>query len=128
MNYLDFDLQLEATSDDDHFRARLLASPAGQAESYFILPFDEKDLYIFVLSVGQTRLGVRKLDSEQMRLATELGSKLYNALFQNQIQSCFLRSLDEAEKQGAGLRLRLRLDSAFLICHNASAGYRLRCP
>ncbi|MFN8439899.1 MAG: SUMF1/EgtB/PvdO family nonheme iron enzyme [Caldilineaceae bacterium] len=114
MNYLDFDLQIEASGDGNQYRARVLASPAGEAESLFTLPFDEKDLYIFVLSVGQTRIGVRRLGSPQMRLVTELGSQLYQAVFQDQVQSCFLRSLDEAEKRGAGLRLRLRLDSTLI--------------
>ncbi len=54
MEYLDFDLLLDRTGNE--YLARVMDSPAGQAEAAFQFPFDDKDLEIFRLRVSHTTL------------------------------------------------------------------------
>jgi len=62
-SYLDFDLLIEPA--DQGYRAKVIHSPAGQAESAFILPFSEQDLQMLVLQVFRlsARRSVRKIAS-----------------------------------------------------------------
>lgn len=106
--YLDFDLQIDELNPST-FRARVLNSPAGQAEATFAFPFTDQELEIFFLRIGRPRRGVRRLNSPEVNEARSFGNKLYKAVFQDALQACLLRSIDKAEQQGAGLRLRLRL-------------------
>ena len=108
LHYLDFDLQIDEL-EDSSYRARVLNSPAGQAEASFDLPFSEQELEIFFLRIGRPRRGVRKINSPEMNEARKFGSKLYEAVFQGALQTCLLRSIDNAEQQNQGVRLRLRL-------------------
>ncbi len=112
--FLDFDLRIE--SEDGAYQARVIDSPAGQASHVFTLPFSPVELENFVLKVGRTRRGVRRLDSPEMHAAREFGTSLYRAVFDADIHATFLRALDEADRQGLGLRVRLRLgDAAELV-------------
>jgi hypothetical protein len=111
--YLDFDLAIEPTElTSATYRVRVLHSPVGQAEGDFTLPVSALELENFLLRVGRPRRGVRKLGSPEMQAAQEFGRKLYGAVFSGPVQACLLRSLDQAEEQGRGLRLRLRLTHA----------------
>ena len=42
----------------------------------------------------------------------EFGSKLYEAVFNDDMRACLRRSLDQAGQEGKGLRIRLRLTDA----------------
>jgi hypothetical protein len=107
MEYLDFDLQLDRIGEQ--FLARVVVSPAGQAEAAFRFPFEEKDLEIFRLKVGQTRKGVRRANSPEMALVQEYGARLFTTIFDGEIHSCFRNSNYQARREGKGLRLRLRV-------------------
>ena len=85
-------------------------SPAGEAQERHQWPLSDQDLEIFLLRIGHTRRGVRKIDSPEMKAARGFGAQLYDAVFSGQIGTSFERSLDEAERQGQGLRVRLRTD------------------
>jgi len=93
MTYLDFDLLIEGF--EEGYRARVLNSPAGQATANFSLPFLE-----------QGGRGPQTLDIEPVKT---FGKHLFEAVFEDQVQSSLRRSLDEADRQGTGLRIRLRL-------------------
>ncbi len=110
MRYLDFDLLIERA--EEGYTARVLNSPAGQAAADFRLPFSELELENFLLRVGRTRRGVRRLESPEMQAAKVFGGRLFRALFGNDVQGCLRSSLDEADRQRAGLRVRLRLAEA----------------
>ncbi len=113
MQYADFDLLIEPVdASAGTYRARVLNSPAGQASTEFTLPFSGIELENFLLRVGRTRRGLRWSGSSEMKNAREFGSKLYGAVFQGQLQSCLLRSLDLSNQQERGLRIRLRLSNA----------------
>jgi hypothetical protein len=107
ITYLDFDLLIEGS--EPGYRARVLNSPAGQANAEFTLPFSELELENFLLRVGRTRRGVRRLESPEMEAARAFGGRLFRAVFGGEVRSCLRSSLNEARQQGAGLRIRLRL-------------------
>jgi hypothetical protein len=110
IRYLDLDLAIEPIEPESvRYRARVLSSPVGQASAEFELPFCELELENFLLRLSRPRRGVRRIDSPEMTAATTFGGRLFAAVFTDQVQQCFGRSLDAARHQQAGLRLRLRV-------------------
>jgi hypothetical protein len=107
LDYLDFDLLIERSPSG--YRARVLSSPAGQAAADFSLPFSELEVENFLLRIGRTRRGVRRLESPEMEAAKTFGGHLFEAVFDDEVRGCLRSSLDEANRRGAGLRIRLRL-------------------
>ncbi len=88
--YLNFDLELERSAQG--YNAEVLGSPAGEAR------------------IELDRAAFQALDltaSPQV-----IGGQLFEAVFRGATETCLRRSLDEAERQGKGLRLRLRLSDA----------------
>ncbi len=110
-DYLDFDLAIEQI-DGGKYRARVIDSPAGQTSSEFEVPFSPEGLENFVLKMGRPRARVRRFGTPQTDEAQRFGSELHEALFSADVETCFLRSLDEATRQDRGLRVRLRLHDA----------------
>jgi hypothetical protein len=111
MQYLDFDLLIERAGDK--YKARVLNSPAGQAFTEFSLPFSEEGLENFVLKIGRPRRTSRRADSPEMDVVKNFGGKLFEAVFKDDVHTCFRGSLDECSRQDAvGLRVRLRLADA----------------
>ncbi len=110
ITYLDFDLLIERT--DEGYTARVLDSPAGQGAASFELPFSDLELENFLLRVGRTRRGVRRLESPEMEAAKAFGGRLFDAIFDDDVRGCLRSSLDEARRQEAGLRVRLRTADA----------------
>ena len=110
LTYLDFDLSIEG--DGGNYRARVLKSPAGEALSEFSQPFSDQDLTIFFLRIGQPRRGIRSMrDSQEMQAAKDFGGRLFQAVFKDEVYSCFSNSLNQARSQGMGLRLRIRVQA-----------------
>jgi hypothetical protein len=106
-SYLDFDIRFK--KGPTGYCAEVLHSPAGLAQGNFQLPFNEFELENFLLKIGQRRSGVRRADSPETRAAREFGTRLFDAVFQEDLQVCFRGSLDEAKRRDRGLRIRLRL-------------------
>ena len=108
---LDFDVVIE--SHDGGFRTRVVASPAGEAEADFALPFSDKDLRILILevvgSIGRVRRQVRRIESPDRLLLENFGDRLFRAAFSDQVGECLGRSRLAAESKDAGLRIWLRL-------------------
>lgn len=98
--YEDFDLLIEHTGDG--YRVRVLDSPAGEALATLTLTP--------ALTALQSAIGagwqVEELDPTQARA---WGEALYAALFANEIETAFLRSLDAVKRNGRCLRVRLHL-------------------
>src|SRR5947207_8443598 len=108
MRYLDFDLHIERATHDYLVQVN---SPAGQATHTFSLPFSDLELENFLLRLGHTRRGVRRTDSPEVEAAKSFGSRLFTTVFGDEVRSCLRGSLDEASRQNAGLRIRLRLNN-----------------
>jgi Tol biopolymer transport system component len=112
LSYLDFDLLIERSGT--RYRARVLNSPSGEASGTFELPFSREQLQIFVLkAIGLgSRRRVRRLESPEMTEIKTFGRNLFQAVFDGELSTCLRRSIDEADRRHAGLRIRLRLDDA----------------
>ncbi|HVK44534.1 MAG TPA: CHAT domain-containing protein, partial [Micropruina sp.] len=112
LDYLDFDLEVEATPTPGVFNVSVLDSPRGEASGQMTFPFGADALENVILKLGRTRSGVRAIGSPTQDVAKKFGSSLYDALFGGEVGTCFRRSLDEADARGKGLRVRLRLGNA----------------
>ena len=108
---LDFDMVIE--SHDDGYRTRVVASPAGEAQSGFVLPFSDQDLRILILevvgSIGRMRRRVRRIETQERQLLENFGGQLFETVFSGPVGECLERSRMTAESKDAGLRIRLRL-------------------
>jgi Tol biopolymer transport system component len=110
MNYLNFDIHIDRS--DQGYRVKIVNSPAGQADAEFSMPFSELEVENFILRVGRTRKGVRRLESPEMEAARQFGGRLFEAVFDDEIRGHLRTSLNEANQQDAGLRFRLHLADA----------------
>ena len=107
--YQDFDLLIEPGLEGG-YRARVLRSPTGEsAPVQFMLPFSRVELENFVLKVGRGRRRTRGPGRPESAPLKDFGSKLYGAVFQEELRDTLQRSLSLTRAQGVGLRLRLRL-------------------
>jgi hypothetical protein len=109
LSYLNFDLVVERTPAG--YRARVPEGSTGPGTD-FQLPFSELELENFVLRVGRTRRGVRRLASPEMQAAQSFGERLFDAVFAGEIRRQFQARLAEAHAQEAGIRIRLNLTAA----------------
>lgn len=109
-DYLDFDLEI--SEGESRGYAVAVRSPAGEAQEEMSFPFDErqlrdqlKDLEIALLRSGGTR---RSLSTEE-RTVQEFGRSLFEAVLVGKVGTCYYRSMDQAQQQGKGLRLKLHV-------------------
>ena len=107
VSYLDFDLLIQRAGTN--YRAQVVNSPAGQASTDFGIPFSDLELENFLLRVGRPQRGFRRIDSPEVEAAKVFGQRLFSTIFNSEVRACLRSSLDEANRQGVGLRIRLRL-------------------
>ncbi len=110
IRYLDLDLKFAKTSTG--YRAEVVDSPAGQAASEFVLPFSDLEVENFLLRIGSTRGKVRRVESPEMQAAKQFGGRLFNAVFTGNVLSALTSSQYAADREDAGLRVRLHLTDA----------------
>ena len=110
-SYVDFDLRIERSGE--RYRTRVEASPAGEASAEFDAPFSPLEVENFNLrvtnSIGSLREGVRRLESAEREAARDFGGRLFDAALSGDVLATLRASLNEVQRRGAGLRLRLRL-------------------
>lgn len=114
MDYDDFVLRISPAAESDRFVISAKSATAGEASSVFTPPFSETELENFVLKVGLTRRGVRKINSTEWRAAQIFGQKLFTTLFSDDIRSTFFASRNDALREGRGLRVKFILDAPAL--------------
>src|SRR5215207_6684952 len=109
-DYLDFELEIREGGSRGY--AVAVHSPAGEAQEEMSFPFDErqlrdklKDLEIALLRSGGTR---RSLSTEEQTVQ-EFGRKLFEAVLVGKAGTCYYRSMDQAQQEGKGLRLKLHV-------------------
>jgi dipeptidyl aminopeptidase/acylaminoacyl peptidase len=110
LTYVDFDLLIERAGS--RYKARVLSSPGGSASRTFELPFSREQLQIFLLTaigLGRNRK-VRRMESPEMQAVKAFGGELFESLFDDELLDCLRLSLHDTERDGTGLRIRLRLD------------------
>jgi formylglycine-generating enzyme required for sulfatase activity len=98
LSYLDFELEIGLGSGGD-YPVAVVRSPAGEARETMHLLFGEQALRE-CLTVLQDRFSAR-----------DFGQKLFEALFSGEVRSRYDVSLDRAEQQVKGLRLKLRIQA-----------------
>ena len=108
--YRNFDILIHDGSDS--YIARVLDSPAGQASTPFQLPFSANQLAEWL---GDSSLPFRNISPTGLQNAgrvfdaRQFGTALYEAVFRDSVAMALVRSLDRAEADGQGLRIRLRI-------------------
>ena len=124
--YADFDLLIDRSLAG--YRARVLRSPAGEASVEFAFPFTTDELATFL---GRTAgdghvLGATSSEAGPALDPHTFGARLYTAAFAGPVGLNLRRSLDEAERHGVGLRIRLRIDAGAPRPGRAALGVPLR--
>jgi WD40 repeat protein len=108
-DYADFDLEITRIAEGK-YRAQVVDSPAGQSSIEFPRPFSEMELENFILKIGRTRTGVRRIDSPEMKAAESFGKKLFEVVFQGEVRECLTSCLHQIDREEIpGLRIKLRL-------------------
>lgn len=106
-SYLTLDLLVEKNGDG--YRARVIDSPAGQASEDFASPFTAAELQNFLARVGR-RAPMVGTGVKPEELLKQFGTRLFDAAFHGETLTGFRRSRDAAEREGKGLRVKLRLN------------------
>ena len=88
-----------------------LSSMNGEKRSDFSLPFSDIELENFILRMGHSRRGVRRIESPQIEAAQEFGTKLFQALFSGPLRTEFETAVRTSESHEIGLRIRLNLSN-----------------
>jgi len=108
--YRNLDLLIERV--ESSYRARILSSPAGEGSVEFAFPFSDLELENFILRMGQSRRGARRIESPQKQAAKEFGTRLFESVFSGGMREIYKNALHAAETNELGLRLSLRLSGA----------------
>jgi hypothetical protein len=107
-NYLNFDLIVQRSGD--RYCAEVAASPCGaQGMMQFDRPATDEQTENMALRMSRGRRTTRRIDSQDVEQAKRFGGVLFTSLFKDDVLACLKRSQDDAERQSAGLRIRLRL-------------------
>jgi len=110
ISYLDFDLLIDRVGKK--YKGRVINSPAGQAAVEFDAPFSAGELGVFWSKFEDSRQKKEASPAGCKTTLKKFGGQLFAAVFADQVQSSFSASLNEVSREGAGLRLRLRLTEA----------------
>ena len=109
--YPEFRLRIDRGLSAGTYRVVATGS-SGEALGRFKLPFSDLELENFVLKVGRTRRGKRRVESPEMELAKDFGGKLFSSLFDGDVKELFRSSYDEARSENHALRITLSLTGA----------------
>lgn len=104
--YLDFDLKILRL--EGSYEARILASPRGTAQTEFKMPFTAEEIGRLLANITSVSGAQSKIDPRP-GAAREFGSRLFEAVFADQVRGFFFNSLASARNQNKGLRVRLDL-------------------
>ena len=109
--YRNFDLLL--TRAGERYRAFVVDAPAGEDSVVFDLPF-APDAMPRLGGSGLVRGASRHIgaadDTGSAASLTDVGTRLFEAIFQDKVQTLLAASLSSVAQEGAGLRLRLRFE------------------
>ncbi|MFZ1242122.1 MAG: CHAT domain-containing protein, partial [Anaerolineae bacterium] len=110
-DYRNFDLLLARAGE--RYRAFVVEAPAGEDSVVFDLPF-APDAMPRLGGSGLVRGASRHIgaadDTGSAAGLTDVGTRLFEAVFQDKVQTLLAASLSSVAQEGAGLRLRLRFE------------------
>jgi hypothetical protein len=111
--YENFDLLVESLAEGS-YRSRVAASPVGAGASVtFAMPFDATELENLLLKLDPGRSQMRRASADpRPKASIELGGRLFDAVFGEEVLLAWTRSQDTTREAGEGLRLRLQLTDA----------------
>lgn len=107
IKYQSVTLSIETLNTGYFVRVNSLSD--GEASNEFSFPFSSLELENFILRMGQSRRGVRRVESPQMQAAKAFGTQLFEALFSGKVRDFYQNALRAAEREEQGIRLLLRL-------------------
>lgn len=116
MDYLDFELRVSAKGERTYL-VSVVKSPAGEVSATMTFPFESLALEHHLRGIEVAVLRSASLRRDVADATTTLapvhafGQALFEALFTNEVQTAYRRSLDRAAAEKKGLRLRLRIDA-----------------
>ncbi|MEK6288732.1 MAG: CHAT domain-containing protein [Acidobacteriota bacterium] len=103
IKYLDFDLLIER--EGERYQVRVY-SPGGEVTSTFDKPFSEEELEEFLQLVGYSWEAVHDVEEE----AKKFGGRLFDKVFGRRVYARLSESINDANDENKGLRIRLRLN------------------
>ncbi|MBI2204741.1 MAG: CHAT domain-containing protein [Candidatus Rokubacteria bacterium] len=106
---LDFDVRISRAGGDYEAVAD---SPVGEGRVTFARPFTPEMLDEFWRKIGRPRDVRRRVEEPDLVVVKEAGHTLFQAAFAGTVGDCLTRSIDRAARDGATLRIRLRLGDA----------------
>ncbi len=110
-DYLDFELEIGLKSEGK-YPIKVIHSPAGEVDEIMEFPYSdlalENRIQALQIALLQDR-GSRQALSQEERTVRDFGQSLFDSLFKGEVRSRYDVSLNEAEKKGKGLRLKLRI-------------------
>lgn len=86
-DYDELRIRIEPRPDGD-FQVAAFGPYGSSAGGNFALPFDERDLDLFVLRVGVRKCGVRSAGSSHLAEVKRVGSTLFDALVKDAFATC----------------------------------------
>lgn len=114
MEYLDFELQIEATATPGQYAVSIVASPAGETPrpQYIPFPFEagevEKLHEQLENALLRSRVRTRKALTPEEKAVRVFGGKLFDSIFSGEARNLYYESRLQAGHAGRGLRLKLR--------------------
>ncbi|MFN8469744.1 MAG: hypothetical protein U0X20_29580 [Caldilineaceae bacterium] len=110
VNYLDFELKIAGQSG--RYLVQVLGSPAGEASCEFQRSLTDAELENLLLKLARVRSATRQVDPPELAAARKLGAELFRAAFRDTVRDCLRSSMAAAQRDGHGLRMKLRLQDA----------------
>ena len=106
--YSEFRIRIEPGTRKGHYRVDA-SGLGGEKTGVFRVPFRDSELENFVLKVGRTRRGVRRISSPEWDLAKTFGGRLFSSLMEGPVGELYRSSLSTAQATGDGVRITLSL-------------------
>lgn len=118
IGFLNFELRI-GSGKGKEYPVWVVHSPAGEASGRFIRPFSPGQLRgiktIIELAMLRSRERTRAALAQELKRIRKFGGNLFDALFEDDIRSCYEASLRLAYSQGKGLRIKLRVEPSELM-------------
>jgi formylglycine-generating enzyme required for sulfatase activity/outer membrane protein assembly factor BamD (BamD/ComL family) len=115
--YDDFDIEI-GQGKGQEYPVAVLHSEAGEAHEIMHFPYDQLMLENRLLALKTALIesggSPRRSPSPEQKTVQDFGSDLFNALITGEIRNRYDVSMEKAQFNGKGLRIRLRIQSANL--------------
>lgn len=107
VDYVNFDLFIE--KGEEGYWARVLDSPVGQTLTAFAPPFQKKKLEQFHALIAEPVANDPQRIAPKVKAVQEFGGQLFQAVFNKDVYTTYVTSLNLALQDRKRLRIRLRM-------------------